>query len=435
MSQTPAAGLRSRSPMAQLLVLFVTAFVDMVGLAMIVPLLPYYATKFGASATIVGVLVSAFSVAQLLVAPVWGRFSDRYGRRPAILAGLVITAGAYAIFGFADSVLALLLSRIVQGLGGGTIGVVQAYVADASTPSERVKSLGWLSAVTSLGAVVGPAFGSAAVALGGRHAPGIAAAVLSLLVAAFAWAYLREPKVVSATSGSNQATSRLTSREAVTRVLTHWGEPASRLIWIYAIGIGAFYGTIQIASLLLMQRLGVTEQNVGYFVMYLGAMGVIVRTLILGRLVDALGEPRLARLGIMLLAAGLAATGLAHGPLLLFVGFTLMPLGTAFLFPCVTGLLSSAVRTSERGLFMGVQHTFGGVSRVAFPIAAGLLIDRFDVGVPYWVAGLCVLATLPLTRGMTRAAGRERKAAAEAAVAVPAAQATGEFPVPPQPGR
>ena len=435
MSPTPAAGLRSRSPMAQLLVLFVTAFVDMVGLAMIVPLLPYYATKFGASATIIGILVSAFSVAQLLVAPVWGRFSDRYGRRPAILAGLVITAGAYAIFGFADSVLALLLSRIVQGLGGGTIGVVQAYVADASTPSERVKSLGWLSAVTSLGAVVGPAFGSAAVALGGRHAPGIAAAVLSLLVAAFAWAYLREPKVVSATSGSNQATSRLTSREAVARVLTHWGEPASRLIWIYAIGIGAFYGTIQIASLLLMQRLGVTEQNVGYFVMYLGAMGVIVRTLILGRLVDALGEPRLARLGIVLLAAGLAATGLAHGPLLLFVGFTLMPLGTDFHFPCVTGLLSSAVRTSERGLFMGVQHTFGGVSRVAFPIAAGLLIDRFDVGVPYWVAGLCVLATLPLTRGMTRAAGRQRKAAAEAAVAVPAAQATGEFPVPPQPGR
>jgi MFS family permease len=312
---------------------------------------------------------------------------------------------------------------------------VQAYVADASTPSERVKSLGWLSAVTSLGAVVGPAFGSAAVAVGGRHAPGVAAAVLSLLVAGFAWAYLQEPKVVSATSGSNQATSRLTSGQAVTRVLTHWGEPASRLIWIYAIGIGAFYGTIQIASLLLMERLGVTERNVGYFVMYLGAMGVIVRSLILGRMVDALGEPRLARLGIVLLAAGLAATGLAHGPLLLFVGFTLMPLGTAFLFPCVTGLLSGAVRTAERGLFMGVQHTFGGISRVVFPIAAGLLIDRFDVGVPYWVAGLCVLATLPLTRGMTRTAGRERKAAAEATAAVPAAQATGEFPVPPQPGR
>jgi MFS family permease len=112
--------------MTRLLVLFVTAFVDMVGLTMVIPLLPFYATDLGASATVVGLLVSAFSVAQLAVAPVWGRFSDRYGRRPAILAGLLLTACAYVIFAFAGSVAVLLLSRLVQGLGGGTIGVVQA---------------------------------------------------------------------------------------------------------------------------------------------------------------------------------------------------------------------------------------------------------------------------------------------------------------------
>ncbi|MGH7515280.1 MAG: MFS transporter, partial [Gemmatimonadales bacterium] len=115
--------------MTRLLVLFVTAFVDMVGLTMILPLLPFYATQLGASATWVGVLVSAFSVAQLAVAPVWGRFSDRYGRRPAILAGLMLTGCAYVIFAFAGSLPVLLISRLVQGLGGGTIGVVQAYVA------------------------------------------------------------------------------------------------------------------------------------------------------------------------------------------------------------------------------------------------------------------------------------------------------------------
>ena len=122
--------------------LFVTAFVDMVGLTMIIPLLPFYATELGASATVVGLLVSAFAVAQLVVAPVWGRFSDRYGRRPAILAGLLLTGSAYVIFAFAGSVSVLLLSRLVQGAGGGTIGVVQAYVADASPPEERTKSLG-----------------------------------------------------------------------------------------------------------------------------------------------------------------------------------------------------------------------------------------------------------------------------------------------------
>lgn len=380
--------------MARLLVLFVTAFVDMVGLTMIVPLLPYYATDLGADATTVGALISAFSVAQLAVAPAWGRFSDRYGRRPAILAGLLVTAIAYAIFAVAQSVPLLLLSRLIQGLGGGTIGVVQAYVADATDGPQRTKSLGWLSAVTSLGAVVGPAFGSLMVDIGGRAAPGAAAAALSALLAIFAWRHLRESREPHpAGSGVPHVT---TGRAAIARVVARWHEPAPRLIWIYAVAIGAFYGTIQTAPLLLMERLGVTARNVGYFVMYLGGMGVVVRTLILGRAVDRLGEARLSRLGLVVLAAGLVATGLAHGYPVLWVGFTLMPLGTAFVFPCVTGLLSRAVSADERGLYLGVQHLFGGISRVAFPIGAGVLMDRLGVGVPFWVAGLLVLLTLPL---------------------------------------
>jgi MFS family permease len=413
--------------MSRLLVLFVTAFVDMVGLAMIVPLLPFYATDLGASATVVGVLVSAFSVAQLAVAPLWGRFSDRYGRRPAILAGLLLTAGAYLLFAAARSVPALLLSRLVQGMGGGTIGVVQAYVADASTSEQRTKSLGWLSAVTSLGAVAGPAFGSAMISLGGKSAPGLAAAILALLVAGFAARYLVESRELVA-SGSHAHAARTSSRGAIARVISHWREPASRLIWIYTVGIGAFYGTIQVVPLLLQHRLGVTERTVGYFVMYLGGMGVVIRSLLLGRAVDRLGEVRLSRLGLVLLAAGLAGTGLAvHGGLL-FLGFTLMPLGTAFLFPCVTGLLSRVVPSDERGLYMGVQHTFGGTSRVLFPVAAGVLMDRYGVGVPFWLAGLLVLAVLPFAWGLADSLSAESPAAAAVRL-ISSADVTGEFPV------
>lgn len=414
--------------MPRLLVLFVTAFVDMVGLAMIVPLLPYYATEHGASALVVGLLISAFSLAQLAVAPLWGRFSDSYGRRPAILAGLLVTAAAYGLFAVAGSVATLLAARIVQGLGGGTIGVVQAYVADASAPEQRTKSLGWLSAVTSLGAVVGPAFGSAMAALGGRQGPGIGAAVLALVVALFAWRYLGESRLSITTS--HPGAGRTTSRAAIARVFARWDEPASRLIWIYAIGIGAFYGTIQTVPLLLSERFGVTPQNVGYFVMYLGGMGVIARALLLGRVVDRLGEARLSRLGIVLLAAGLAATGLAREGVVLAAGFTLMPLGTAFLFPCVTGLLSRVVSARQRGLYMGVQHTFGGVSRVVFPVAAGLLIDRFGVGVPFWIAALLVLVVLPLTRAPAEAAGGA-DAEPAAARSIAAADITGEIRVEP----
>lgn len=418
--------------MPRLLVLFVTAFVDMVGLAMIVPLLPFYATEHGASATIVGLLISAFSLAQLAVAPLWGRFSDGYGRRPAILAGLLVTAAAYVLFALSTSVLMLLAARVAQGLGGGTIGVVQAYVADASAPEQRTKSLGWLSAVTSLGAVVGPAFGSAMVALGGPQAPGFGAAALAAVVALFAWRFLGEPRLATTTTG-HPGTGRATSRAALARVLGSWNEPASRLIWIYAVGIGAFYGTIQTVPLLLSERFSVTQQNVGYFIMYLGAMGVVIRALVLGRAVDRLGEARLARIGILLLAAGLAATGAAReSRVLLGVGFTLMPLGTAFLFPCVTGLLSRVVPVRQRGLYMGVQHTFGGVSRVGFPVAAGVLIDRFGVGVPFWLSALLVLATLPLTGALAGYAD----AAAEATDArrLAAADITGEIRVEPGSG-
>ena len=296
--------------MSKLIILFVVAFVDMVGLTMIVPILPYYATDFGAGAATIGVLISAFSVAQLAVAPVWGRVSDRYGRRPAILAGLLITAGAYVLFGFAHSVPALLAARLVQGVGGGTIGVVQAYVADVSAPDQRTKSLGWLTAITSLGAVAGPAVGSLLVSLGGLEFVGLGAGGMALLVAIFAWIYLRESRRFPTAGGPSGMPT--TGRAAIAHVLSRWHEPAPRLIWIYAVGIGAFYGTIQIVPLLLADRLGVTERTVGYFVMYMGGMGVVVRTLILGRAVDLLGEARLARLGIVVLAAGLAATGLAQ---------------------------------------------------------------------------------------------------------------------------
>jgi len=275
----------------KLTVLMITAFVDMLGLAMIIPLLPFYATKMGASATIVGVLIAAFSIAQLASAPLWGRFSDHYGRRPALLAGLLVSAVAYGIFAYASTLSLLLLSRIVQGFGGGTIGVVQAYVADASDPNDRAKSLGWLSAATSLGAVVGPAIGSVLIRWG-HHAPGIASAIFCVLVSVFAAIYLRESKDDTPVSSEHEVVAQ-TGSGAVWSVIAHPRDPAQRLIWIYAIAIGGFYGTVPTLPLILADRLPITEANVGYFVMYLGGMGVFVRAGILGRMIEWLGEVRL----------------------------------------------------------------------------------------------------------------------------------------------
>ena len=397
--------------MSKLVVLMFTAFVDMVGSSMIFPLVPYYATRMGANGFMVGVILASFSVGQLLSAPSWGRFSDRYGRRPAILAGLIVSGAAYVVFAYTDSLLLLLVSRLVQGVGAGTVGVLQAYVADTMREEERAKSLGWLSAATSFGVVVGPAFGSLLTVLWGYQAPGLGGAVLCVAVSIFAWRYLRESREDLAAHAV--ARRRRAGRDALVRVITHAGEPAQRLIWIYAVGIGAFYGTGQLMPLILSERFGVTEKTVGWFFMYFGLMGVIIRTLLLGPAVRRFREPRVARFGVAFLAAGLVLAGMSQSYITLFLSFTLMPLGTAFLFPCITALLSCVVTPAERGLQMGVQQTYGGVSRVAFPIAAGAMVDHYGPGVPFVVAGLLVLGTLTMMWSLEASANTASVAAGD----------------------
>ena len=250
----------------KLFALMATAFIDMIGLLMIIPIIPFYAQELATNGIDVGpvhfgigmiqaILVTSFTIAQLLSAPLWGRFSDRHGRRPALLIALGASALAYLVFGFATSVIVLFLSRILQGAGGGTVGVIQAYVADSVGPDDRARSLGWLSAATNLGVALGPVLGAFAITLGkmdlapgtgtfamGRAAPGIVAALLCVVNMWFVQKYLKESR--QPVDPSAVPVKRKTSREAIMRVLSHSGEPASRLIWIYAIAMGAFQGPL-----------------------------------------------------------------------------------------------------------------------------------------------------------------------------------------------
>src|SRR5438874_1876158 len=319
---------------AKLFTLMITAFVDMVGLLMIIPLLPFYVKTLGGSGinalgvhlgvgTISGIIVAAFTFAQLLSAPMWGRFSDRVGRRPTLLIAIGAAGIAYLIFGFATSLWLLFLSRIVQGAGGGTVGVIQAYVADSTDPKDRARALGWLSATTNLGVTLGPVLGSFAIAIGkldivpghaslqmGHAAPGIMAAALCVLNIIFVARYLTESRDASEQASMGPAPRK--SSEAVWRVVSKPSEPSSRLIWIYAIAIGAFQGSFSVLALFLNARFQVTEQTIGYFFMYVGAISVFARVLLLGRAVDWLGEANLSRIGILLLAAGVVGMPLSR---------------------------------------------------------------------------------------------------------------------------
>jgi len=385
-----------KTAFGRLAVLMVTAFIDMLGLLMIIPLLPFYAKDLGAGGMVVGLLVSSFSVAQLLSAPLWGRFSDKYGRRPALLVGLGASAVAYIVFAYADSLWLLFLSRIVQGAGGGTVSVIQAYVADATKPDDRAKSLGWLSAATNAGVAIGPSIGTW-VQLLGPHTPGLMAAGLCVINMVFASKYLIE---VRKPTGKGSKVEPKGSREAVLRVMSHPSEPASRLILIYAIAIGAFQGTNAILALFLAWKFDVTKDNIGFFYTYLGTLSVVIRALMLGRVVDRIGEARLSRWGLILLACGLAGMAIAPNVWVLVIAVTFLPLGTAFTFPCVTAMLSRVVSSAERGLYMGVQQTYGGITRVAFPIILGIAFDNFGRQSPFWISAVVVVATLLMGRDL-----------------------------------
>ena len=404
--------------MGKLIVLMVTAFIDMMGVLMVIPLLPFYAKRmlghgplwtalnyvgFGGEGAVMSLLVISFAVAQLVSSPFWGRISDRYGRRPALLIGMGASVIAYVILAFAGSLEMLFLCRIVQGAGGGTVGVIQAYVADATKPADRSKALGWLSAATNAGVTIGPVIGSWSMGFG-PMGPGLAAASLSAVNMVFAFFYLSESHDTLAASAAGK---RMTgSREALTRVLSHASDPASRLIWIYAITMGAFQGMTTVLALFLAAKFEVTEKTIGFFFTYVGFISVVTRALVLGKMVDHFGEPRLSRIGMVMLALGLGTMPLAPNIPVLALTVALVPLGTAFTFPCVTGLLSRVVPQHERGLYMGVQQTFGGVARVLGPIYAGFAFDHLGHGVPFFTAAGVVLATIFLGLDMEKYAAQ-----------------------------
>jgi MFS family permease len=420
---------------AKLFTLMATAFIDMVGLLMIIPLLPFYVKTLGGAGIdflgmhfgigiITAIIVASFTFAQLLSAPLWGKFSDRFGRRPSLLIALGASAIAYLIFGFAHSLLVLFLSRLVQGAGGGTVGVIQAYVADSTDPKDRARALGWLSATTNLGVALGPVLGSFALTIGkhdlipgpvtlrmGPAAPGIMAAALCVLNMIFAARYLTESRDLSEQPQKGEV--RRSSAQAIWQVISRASEPSSRLIWIYAISIGAFQGSFAVLALFLNARFQVTAGTIGYFFMYVGAISVFARVLLLGRAVDWLGEANLSRLGLILLSAGVIGMPLARNLWMLALAVALLPLGAAFTFPCVTALLSRVIAPRERGLYMGMQQTYGGIARVIAPLFFGFAFDKIGVSSPYFFSSAILLATVSLGFGLDKYARPGRDIAPE----------------------
>ncbi|HEV2085449.1 MAG TPA: MFS transporter [Gemmatimonadales bacterium] len=376
----------SRNQFRRLAVLIAVNFVDMIGFMIVLPLLPFYALKLQATPETIGRLIASFSIAQLLAAPIWGRVSDRYGRRPALLIGLSASAMAYVVFGLATSVWLLFLSRLVQGAGGGTTGVAQAYVADTVEPADRARALGWLSAATSAGVMVGPAIGSFAAHFG-QAAPGMIAAALCLINVFFAWKWLpeshKEPAPVS-------TKARKPIWHPAWMALRHPTTAIGRLLWIYGVGMLAFASMTSVLALYLGAEFSINETTIGYVFLYVGVLSFVMRSLLLGPIVDRIGETWAMRIGTVLLVVGLALYPLPRDLWTLALIIPLVPIGTALLFPATTSLMSRYSDPGELGTTMGVAQTFAGLARVMAPVLATIAFQRLGHGWPFYGAGILV---------------------------------------------
>jgi MFS family permease len=400
-SPDSGAPISSGASMRRLWVLTATVFVDMIGAMIVLPLLPFYVLRMGAKPYIVGPLVSAFFLAQIVFSPVWGRLSDRYGRRPMILAGLLLSAAAYTLFGLAHTILLLFISRLVQGAGSGTVGVVQAYVSDSIEPEERAKALGWVTAATSAGVGIGALIGSRATLLG-HSAPGYFAAGLCLLNVLFAWRWLPESK--RHVSAPAEVPIRVSVWRRLWEVVRQPGTPIASLIWIYALGMMIFMALNAVLGLYLQRIYNVTEHNIGFFYGYVSLISVVMRALLLGPTVRRVGEVGAMRLGTMALAIGMGALPLPawlaapQGVRIACFALValLVPVGTALLFPSTTALVSRRSPREEMGQIMGVQQLFGGIARLVGPLWSAWLFAEY-VNLPFWVASIMMLGGGVLT--------------------------------------
>jgi multidrug resistance protein len=388
--------------------------VDLVGFGIILPLLPFYAARFGASGATVGLLVTVYSVVQFFMAPLWGRLSDRFGRRPILLLGLVGSAVSYLVFAWAGSVAALFLSRILAGVGGSTVPVAEAYIADVTPPERRAGNMGLIGAAFGLGFTIGPALGGILAALA-PAAPGYAAAGLCFANALAAFVLLPESLPIARADaapgpavrpGAPWAAAGVAPRRAPGFTFTlrglrdALGSPRLRGVLVLYFLFTAAFAVIQpTLSLFGAARFGMDERRVGYLFAFLGLVSAAVQGGLVRRLVPRLGEARLIRWSSLPFVAGLTLLAWSPNLATLLAALGLLAIGYGGTLPSVISLVSRVAPPELQGGVLGVGQSVGSLARIAAPLAAGIAFDA-SLAAPYLlgaaVAAAGALAALRL---------------------------------------
>jgi|HubBroStandDraft_1064217.scaffolds.fasta_scaffold00118_6 DHA1 family tetracycline resistance protein-like MFS transporter len=367
-----------------MIVMLLVVFVDLLGFGVIIPLLPFYGEHFHASPAAITTLMSTYSGVQLLSAPLWGRLSDRIGRRPVILISVTASILAYLWLSSADALWMLFAARAVQGLAGGNISVAQAYIADITTPENRAKGMGGLGAALGLGFVVGPAVGG--LLAGGDPTnlnvalPSLAAAGLSAVALLIGLFRLKESLTPALRAQARKGPGRIAQiRDAL-------GRPQLRILMILFFATTfAFAGMETTFGLWAYQRLDWGPQQVGIVFAVVGIVLVIVQGGLIGRITKRYGEARVLFVGTVGIGIGLALLAAATEPVLGIGASCCLALGMGLASPSIASLISREAAAAEQGGILGVNQSVGSFARIIGPAVAGQAYELGGPSAPYAV--------------------------------------------------
>ncbi|HWG72660.1 MAG TPA: MFS transporter [Acidimicrobiales bacterium] len=380
---------RSRAPLPPgFAIIWVSVAVDLVGFGIVLPILPIYAKRFHASSLEATLLVAAFSAGSFVASPLWGRLSDRVGRKPVLLVSLAGTAVGSLLTGVAGGLVLLFVGRVVDGISGASVSVAQASVSDLAPPSERPRLFGLLGAAFGLGFVAGPAIGALA-ALGGPRVPFLLAAAISGVNAVVAIRRLPE----TSSPGDRVRRRGVNPLGGLVGAGSVGARAVAPLIGVAFCALVAFSAFEATFALFGRRHLGF---GIGSSAAVFAAVGVVI-VVVEGGLVrvavDRLGELGTLRSGLALNAAGLGLLASARSWLLAAPALVLLAAGQGLVQPTMSSALAGRADPGRRGQVLGAQQSAGGLARVVGPALGGALLGGAASGVPYVAgAGLTVAA-------------------------------------------
>jgi DHA1 family tetracycline resistance protein-like MFS transporter len=453
-----ATSPEERLDFKKILPIFVIVLIDLLGMTIIIPLMPLYATAFGANALMIGFLGAAYPVMQFIGAPLLGRLSDRFGRKPVLFASQVGTLIGFLVLGFANSLWLLFLSRIIDGLSGANISTAQAAITDSTTEKTRTQGLGLLGAAFGLGFVVGPIIAFVSLSLSGNdyRVPAFVAAAFSLISILLTWFWLDETLPAEKRGRPDGASKRSAlSFGAMFSALRH---PAVGLLLalMFAQQI-AFGGFEQLLSLFTLNRLGLNASGNAVIFVFVGVIVVAVQGGFIGPWSRKLGDRRLIYIGLAALAVGLALTAFTpHQPVpwyskagmtaelqasgdfrthenpttqslpialpddsnkgWLGLGWILLAMvpasiGGGVLQPSINSLITKRVGREDVGGILGISAAFLSGANAIAPLIGGAIFQAFGSTMPFLLGGL-LMAALWLASVQWVKPGREESASA-----------------------